>query len=344
MKVWIDLANSPHPLLFSPVARALERQGHEVLLTARDNAQTVELARERWPAFDVIGGVSPRSLVPKAVAVARRTMALQRWARARRPDIGLSHNSYAQILAARALRMPVLTAMDFEHQPANHVAFRAADRILVPDVLPARVIRRQGARAAKVRRYEGLKEELYLGDFEPDPAVLAGIGVEPGERVLVVLRTPPGRAIYHRFENPLFEEALRTLGTQPRVQAVVLTRVPEQQRAIAALGLPNCVIPRHAVDARSLMYAADLVIGAGGTMTREAALLGVPTFSVFAGKSPAVDRALQAQGRMQRLTRAEQVAAVGKRAHEPAPVERLRDRGTAITAVFLEELANTAAG
>ena len=88
----------------------------------------MELARERWPAFDVIGGVSPRKLAPKAVARhAQVAGAAALGAGATRPDVALSHNSYAQILAARALRMPVLTAMDFEHQPANHVAFRAAD-------------------------------------------------------------------------------------------------------------------------------------------------------------------------------------------------------------------------
>ena len=341
MKIWIDLSNSPHPLLFFPVARELERQGHEVLVTARDNAQTVELARERWQDVVVIGGDSPRGLGAEGRrADAQVAGRCRRWARANRPDVALSHNSYAQIVAARALRMPILTAMDFEHQPANHLAFRAADTILVPDVLPRRVIRRQGATARKVRPYDGLKEELYLGDFEPDPAVLSQLDLErDGEQALVVLRTPPGRAIYHRFENPLFVEVLKTLGTQPNVRRWSSPASPEQRRMIAALGLPNCVMPDRAIDARSLMYAADLVIGAGGTMTREAALLGVPTFSVFAGKSPAVDRALQSRGRLQRLTRADQVAAVTKRPTDPEPLEASAPGARAIIEVFLDALA-----
>jgi predicted glycosyltransferase len=339
VKIWIDLSNSPHPLLFLPVARELERRGEEVLITARDNAQTAELARERWNDVEVIGGNSPRSLAPKAVALTRRSLDLRRWARANRPDVALSHNSYAQIIAARALRMPIVTAMDFEHQPANHLAFRAADTILVPDVLPRSVIRRQGATASKVRPYDGMKEEVYLGDFDPDPSVLPLLGLDRnGEQAIVVLRTPPGRAIYHRFENPLFVEVLKTLGDQPDVKAVVLTRQPEQRRMIAGLGLPNCVVPERALDARSLMYQADLVIGAGGTMTREAALLGVPTFSVFAGKSPAVDRALQSRGRLERLTRADQVAAVGKRPGDPVSLEDLRARGAKIIDAFLDAL------
>ncbi len=101
-----------------------------------------------------------------------RIASLVRWARARRPDVALSHNSYAQIAAAGALRIPVVTAMDYEHQPANHLAFRLAKRILLPQALPRSAVARQGATRSKVVTYPGLKEELYVGNFQPDPGVL----------------------------------------------------------------------------------------------------------------------------------------------------------------------------
>ena len=83
---------------------------------------------------------------------------------------------------------------------------------------------------------------------------------------------------------------------------MVLTRHAEQIAAIEALGLPNCVVPRAAIDSRSLVYAADLMIGAGGTMTREAAVMGIPTWTLFAGKTPAVDEWLERHGMLSRLT------------------------------------------
>jgi uncharacterized protein len=339
MKVWIDLSNSPHALLFRPLARRLEEEGHSVDVTVRDNAQTVELARERWPDAVVIGGASPPGRPSKVGALAHRVVGLRRWARSTRPDIALSHNSYAQIVAARVLGLPVVTTMDFEHQPANHLAFRLAHSILVPEALPREVIARQGGGTAKVRTYPGLKEELYLGDFEPDQSMVNELGLgRDGERALVVLRTPPGRAVYHRFHNTLFDDVLRTIGAQTSVRAVALTRFPEQRHLIEDLGLPNCVTPVQAIDSRSLMYAADLVIGAGGTMTREAALLGVPTFSVYAGKTPAVDRELESQGRLSRLRRADQVTTVKKRTREPQSLESLRARSERIMDVFIEEL------
>jgi predicted glycosyltransferase len=337
MRVWIDLSNSPHPLLFAPIASRLGELGHEVLVTARDNAQTVELALERWPSVEVIGGSSPRARTGKLAAVARRVRGLQRWAAGSRPDIALSHNSYAQIVAARLRGIRVITAMDFEHQPANNLAFRLADRILVPEALDHESIRKQGASASKVRRYGGLKEEIYLGDFEPDAGMLAGIGIQRRNgTIVVVARTPPSRATYHRFGNPLFVEVLEALGRQPAVELVVLARHPEQRATIATLALQNCTVPGAAIDSRSLMYEADLVVGAGGTMTREAALLGVPTVSLFAGRSAGVDRWLEQRKALRRVTRLDEIVPAQPRATQPRTIEELRERARTVVQAFLE--------
>ena len=344
MKIWIDLSNSPHPLLFAPVARRLQTEGHEVLVTARDNAQTIELARERWPQVVVIGGASPRRRSAKVAAIGRRMTDLRSWAARARPDVALSHNSYAQIVAARSLRMPAVTAMDFEHQPANHVAFRLATTVLVPEVLPLDIIRRQGAVAAKVVRYPGLKEELYIGDFEPDLAILERIGVNPRPAVVAVARTPPTRAVYHASSNPLFEPALRTICSQEGVVCVVLTRHREQIGPIERLGLRNCIIPSTAIDSRSLVYAADVMIAAGGTMTREAAIMGIPTWTLFAGKTPAVDVSLEREGALKRLTRPDQLSQVAPRPVGPRTPAQLKARGRALEEVLVRETLAAGAG
>jgi uncharacterized protein len=328
VKVWIDLSNSPHPLFFAPVARRLEELGHTLVVTARDNAQTVELARDTWPGVEVVGGESPPGRVAKARTLGARVEALRRVARRERPDVALSHNSYAQIVAARLAGVRAVTAMDYEFQPANNLAFRLADLILLPEALQPTGVRRQGARDRKTRYYPGFKEELYLGDFRPDPSLISTDG-----RLLVVMRTPPSRAVYHRFGNPLFEEVLGWVGHDPGVVCVVLARHAEQREALP----PSVIAPPSAVDARSLMYAADLVVGAGGTMTREAALLGVPTVSVFAGRIPAVDAALVERGLLRRAESADDVLPVERRSRPPSPLEELAARCDELVRWFVEE-------
>ncbi|HEU0316673.1 MAG TPA: DUF354 domain-containing protein, partial [Solirubrobacteraceae bacterium] len=210
-------------------------------------------------------------------------------------------------------------------------AFRLADRVLLPAALAPARVRRYGAAPGKTTSFPGLKEEIYLGDFTFDPGALHRAGVAPDAATrLVVTRPPPDGASYHRFANPLYDAALRVLARQESVCCLALARHPAQRAALARLGLPNLLLPGPAQDARSLMYAADLVLGGGGTMTREAALLGIPTYTAFAGRACAVDDSLIAAGLLRRLRDPEELGRVGPRPHPPVALDERRTRGRAI--------------
>jgi predicted glycosyltransferase len=303
MRVWIDLANSPHVAVVAPIAARLESEGHEAVLTARDHAQTVELARRRWPDVLVVGGESPPGRAAKGAEIARRASRLRRFALDRRPDVAFSHGSYAQIAAAWSARLPAVTMMDYEHQPANHLSFRLsfrlAQRIIVPDAFPAAALRRYGARPQKVVRYHGFKEELYLGGFSPSVSVREQLGLED-DAIVAVFRPPPEGALYHRMANERFDEVVRLALEHDGVQIVLLPRTAAQRARYEALS-PRIRVPRQAVDGASLLAAADLTVGAGGTMNRESAVLGTPTYSVFAGRLAAVDAELMRLGRLDDL-------------------------------------------
>jgi predicted glycosyltransferase len=226
--------------------------------------------------------------------------------------------------------------MDFEHQPANNLAFRLARRVLIPDALPVEAVRRQGATAAKTVRYPGLKEAIYIGDFEPNASVLADLGVDRGSGPVVVVRTPPSRALYHRFDNPLFAQVLDRMESETGAQFVVLPRHPEQRDQIVARGLANVTVPEAPVESRSLVYESDLVIGAGGTMNREAALIGIPTLSAYAGEQPAVDAWLERTGALRRITSADEIGPIERRVSEPKPLDELRHLGDPAIECFVE--------
>src|SRR5438128_7503507 len=170
MHIWIDLANSPHVQFFRALIPEFAARGHQVEITARDFAQTVELALNAGMMPHVIGGHGGGSITGKAGNLIGRARALRKWARDRGFDLALSHNSYAQIAAAAALGIKAVTLMDYEHQPANHLAFRLASKVIVPQTFPAAELRKYGASMRKVRRYQGTKEDVYLADFVPDQA------------------------------------------------------------------------------------------------------------------------------------------------------------------------------
>jgi uncharacterized protein len=172
--------------------------------------------------------------------------------------------------------------------------------VLVPDAIPAERLERFGAGAGKLVRYPGLKEEYYLHGFEPDAGLPARLGVQPGAP-LAVVRTPPAYALYlGGAESALLPRVLERLCAEG-AQTVVLPRTPQQAQAVAALGLDGVHVPGRAVDGRSLVALADLLVSAGGTMNREAAVLGTPVWSIFEGRLGAVDELLVHQGRLRLL-------------------------------------------
>ena len=302
MRVWIDVTNSPHIVFFRPLVALLEAGGHDVTITARDFAQTLELLEDASLVHTVVGpphGGSSR--IGKVRAMASRLRALRRFARGRGFDVALSHASHELPLVARSLGIPSSYAFDYEFALAQHtLGCRAATRVVVPDVIPQDRLNRLGARSRKVVRYPGLKEEYYLHGFEPDPGVLDALGLDRS-RILAVVRTPPEVSLYHRHGSSLFADVLERLGRDPAVQAVVLPRTPAQRDALRGADLPSLIVPERAVDALSLVALADLVVSAGGTMNREAVALGTPVYTTFSGRLGAVDEELLAKGRLGRL-------------------------------------------
>jgi len=321
MRVWIDVTNSPHVLVFRPLVRLLRERGAEVDVTARDFAQTLELLELHGIEPIVVGRHGGASVLGKARVESGRLRALYGFARNRGYDVALAHGSHDLTLTARRLGIPSATTFDYEYAWLQHqLGCRAARRVVVPEAIPPERLERYGVGPDKLRRYPGLKEDYYLADLEPDPAVLDRLGVDR-KRVLAVLRPPPDVSLYHRQANPLFPETLRTLGNRDDVQVVVLPRIAAQREHVLALDLPAAIVPEHAVDAQSLIAFADLVVSAGGTMNREAVSLGVPVYTVFGGKLGAVDEQLIREGRLRALT---DPAAIEVRKRDEAAFTRMR--------------------
>jgi uncharacterized protein len=310
MRLWIDLANSPHVPFFRALKEKFVALGHEVEITARDFAETVPLAKNAGLSPQVIGGYGGREVTAKAGNLASRAWALAAWARHRQFDLAVGHNSYSQILAARALRVRNVTLMDYEYQPANHLAFRLSSRIIVPQSFPSDQLKHFGARSAKVRRYSGTKEDVYLAHFQPDSTFnkqLNDLGIS-AENVLVLLRPPAQDSLYHRFQNTLFDAALAQIQIRDNVRVVLLPRNESQRQVYSSMASSNVVIPPAPLDGPNLIAASDLVLSAGGTINREAAALGVPAVSIYAGKWAAVDEQLVNEGRLRRISNADQIA------------------------------------
>ncbi|HVL95168.1 MAG TPA: DUF354 domain-containing protein [Solirubrobacteraceae bacterium] len=301
MRLWFDMTAPAHPVVFRPVIERLRDAGHDVVVTARDYAQTLELLERHGIEHIAVGRHGGASRVRKIVELLRRTRYMRGFGRGGF-DLAVAHGSNDLALAAASLRIPAVNTFDYEWATQqHHIGCRLARRVMTPDAIPAERLERYGARDGKLVQYPGLKEEYYLADFEADPEVLPALGVDP-ERVVVVLRPPPDVSLYHRKSNRLFPAVLAELGSRDDVHAVVVPRTPAQREYVRSLQFPSLIVPERAVDAQSLIALADLVVSAGGTMNREAVALGTPVYTIYGGRLGGVDETLIRENRLRPLT------------------------------------------
>jgi uncharacterized protein len=339
MRIWIDMDNSPHVLLFAPLIRELRRHGMDFLLTVRDFSQTRSLAERHGLEFTTIGRhCQSSSLTRKVASTLGRAWQLHRMASKHRVAAAVSHGSRAMILAARTMGLPILTLDDYEFSSIR-LQNLLSDRILVPQVIPEARLAAQGLNLRKLVRYPGLKEEVYVYDFKPDASVLDKLRLDP-RRVIVTIRPPATWAHYHdALGDSLFRALLNRLTREPGIQVVVCARTEAQElelRQRYGLSPEKFTVSAQAVDGLSLMWFSDAIFSGGGTMVREAALLGLNVYSFFGGRIAAADEYLVSQRRLRLLREPGEIDALplpSKRTDRPVAAS-----GRSMAAFIAEEI------
>jgi hypothetical protein len=232
-----------------------------------------------------------------------RTGQLYAFARNRGFELAICHGSRAQMLAATLLRIPVILMFDYEGSKGIPLAdhFLNIRRCLVPEALENSHLANKGIDLNKVYKYPGIKEDVYLFDFRPDPDALRLLGLDPA-KVIVVMRPPASQAHYHNPKaDTIYEALLRRFAREADTQVVLLARTAQQKELAVSIyrqGRGVLTLPEAVLNGLDLLWQADLVISGGGTMVREGAGLGVPAYSIFCGPTPDVDRYLVSQGRL----------------------------------------------
>ncbi|MFM2006467.1 MAG: hypothetical protein RLZZ09_2122, partial [Pseudomonadota bacterium] len=294
-----DLENTPHIPFFRPIIRELRKQGHEVMLTARDGYQTCEMAGFFALDYQQIGRHYGGHLIAKIWGLLVRGTQLTRFARRETPGLALNLGSRSQNLAAKLLGIPVVEIMDYEHTAESSLL--EARWYLTPKVVCAAV--HGGKSTPRIRTYDGIKEDVYVPDFQPDEAILDHLGLRDA-KIVVTARPPATEAHYHNPEaEQLFARFMLRALECPGVKTVLLPRNPRQAADLRShypqwFAGSNLVIPPEVLDGLNLIWHSDLVVSGGGTMNREAAAMGVPVYSVFCGPTGAVDRQLCDQHRL----------------------------------------------
>ena len=306
-RIWIDLDNSPHVPFFKPIAQELERRGYSVVFTARDCFQVRKLADLMKLNYRCIGRHYGKHAVPKLAGIVIRALQLLPYVLPRRPQLAVSHGSRSMFALASLLGIPTITIIDYEYiRWAWYLGYAWA---MLPEVIPATALKLSRDR---ILRYPGIKEDVYVPSFRPDPTIKRTLGIANGE-IVVTLRPPANEAHYHNPESEvLLDVVFEMISQTANLKVVLVPRTVKQESELRTqwpelFESGKAIVPKHAVDGLDLIWASDVVISGGGTMNREAAALGVPVYSIFRGKTGAVDKYLAKSGRLILLQSADEV-------------------------------------
>lgn len=302
--IWFDLDNSPHVLIFKNIIRELEERGEEYIVTARDFAQTFDLLKLFNINHELISHHAGSSKILKLLNLFQRGIKLNKFLKSNSliPNLAVSHGSRTQVLTSSINKIPSVVMMDYEFTE-NKIFNFFSNVLLFPVFIPNSRLLDAGINIKKVIKYNAFKEELYLCDFNPKENFRNEIGIED-EKLLVVIRPPSFSSNYHNKKSEKILLKLIEILINVDNSAILYISRTQLEKDFVRKKFKNSkiIIPEKVYDGLQLIYSADFVFSGGGTMNREAALLGVETYSFFTGKKPYLDEYLEEIGRLNFIT------------------------------------------
>ena len=275
MRAWLDACTGKHVRYATAIARALRARGHEVILTTREHPDTVAMAEALGEEFRIVGRYAPSSRAMKLLESARREEAMAEMfsGGVPRPDVAICHQSVELCRVAFGLGIPIVCTSDTPYAEAvGRLTIPLADVVVLSRALPPGPYEAMGAR--RLVFFDGVDEVAWVrrpGLTAPEETLS---WLEELGRPLLVVREEEHGASYARGGRGIMVEvarALRKLGT--------VVFLPRYGRPTPRLP-EDVVLPPGFVDGVLLSREADLVVGVGGTLCREAALQGTPTLVV----------------------------------------------------------------
>jgi len=288
MIIWFEITNSPHINLFRNIIRDLQKD-NTVVITCRPLANTIELLKLNGFTFDIIGKHYGKYFINKLIGFPIRIIQLIAHFRNNKPAIAIGQSSFQMPIAAKILGIPMIYMNDNEHAMGNIPSFIFASKILIPEYLEIKKVKRQFAKKNKIIQYPGIKEGIYLW------RILENIQKKDHCREKTIFFRPePRTAQYYsgrlNFTDPLLLEI------KDKYNIFVVPRDDIQKDHFRSIKFSGVHVLEKPMNLTDIFKKCDLFIGAGGTMTREMALAGIPTISTYQNELLDVDKFLITQG------------------------------------------------
>jgi predicted glycosyltransferase len=298
---------TPKQFMFIPkIADRLEEKGHTVRMVSRKYREVSQLVEMMGLEVDVIGEHGGKALGDKLVASVRRIRDLVPVFIEMEPDAAVSFSSPELARVSFGLGVPHISVNDSPHAVAvAKLSLPLSQKLLTPRMIPKSAWMGYGIPEERIVQYNALDPWVWLKDFKPDASVLDELGLSQ-DAPIVTVRAPEMQAAYLLDNSTRFSSIVEFVKNLKRLrdelQIVVVPRYREQIETLLGSAEGGIKVCEEVVDGPSLTYYSDVFIGAGGTMSAEAALLGIPTYSSYPGEAYLIERYLVEKGLLIRET------------------------------------------
>lgn len=295
MKIWFDISNSPHINMFYDLIKDLESEGHDIIITSRPLANTVDLLNQKKLNHTIIGAHYGKNIFKKLFGYPIRVFQLKKHLSSLKPDLAISQSSFHSPVVAKWLGIPSIYTNDNEHALGNIICFLFANRILIPENMMMPPFFKFRSSSKKFIRYPGIKEGIYLWT-KAENIYAYRKTLEFSGKPKIFIRPEPLTAQYYNGKQNFLDELIIEL--QYQYDITVLPRDTTQAMHYAHHLFCNIQLPPKPLSFDEIASNCTLFIGAGGSMTREMAIIGIPTISVYQGELLEVDKVLVSKGLM----------------------------------------------
>lgn len=285
MKIWIDLTNSPHINFFKPFIKKWKEEGIELMITTRNLANTIDLIEQNDWKYEEIGGHAGKSKLKKLLYFPRRVLLLYKYLKKIKPDIGISQSSFYSPIVGRLLNIPTIYLNDNEHAKGNYLAFKFATLNIIPEFLKSMAEILKWNKKYKLSFYPGIKEGIYLSQSN-----IINLKKTTHKKINIYIRLEPRTAQYYNGKNQFMDDLILML--REKYSITILPRGAEQAKHYQREKFKGIHVAEKPIPLEEIYKKCNLFIGAGGSMTRELAYLGVPTVSVYQDNLLEVDKYL----------------------------------------------------
>jgi predicted glycosyltransferase len=318
MKIWIDILTPKQVFFLGALATRLEKVGHEIFLTTRRYREVNQLLEMKGYKAKLVGEHGGASIFRKLTASALRVALLAKHIKQVKPSLAVSFSSVEAARVAFGLSIPHYCVSDSPHAVAvSKLSVPLSNRLFTPWIIPKDAWTRFGISNERIITYRAIDPMVWIKGFRPNRRVLGELNLEK-DSPIVTVRPEETYAAYLVQENvgqrSVTEDVVQNLLKLGKdLQIVIVGRYDREFVKKWRKFGRQVRVTESIIDGPSLVAHSSLFIGGGGTMTAEAALLGVPTVSIYPGEPTFVEQYLIKMGLVYRSVNPRRLASTSIR-------------------------------